>query len=158
MSSVIKISDIDCLKSNKLVLIDDEMNKVCLGIKTNKFYSKVDFKFKVLNYKNIFFGVLLLKLDNNFLHCYINLNNLEYKKLLKKLLISDCFNLFTFDNSDYNRVKKINKVYLITNNLSYSFLLNVPQTLYNKLDFNINDVIYKLDKLYSPELLWNIWK
>ena len=75
---------------------------------------------------------------------------------MKKLLISDCFNLFTFDNSDYNRVKKINKVYLITNNLSYSFLLNVPQTLYNKLDFNINDVIYKLDKLYSPELLWNI--
>ena len=44
MSSVIKISDIDCLKSNKLVLIDDEMNKVCLGIKTNKCYSKVDFK------------------------------------------------------------------------------------------------------------------
>lgn len=52
------------------------MNRVCLGIKTNKCYFKVDFKFKVLNYKNIFLGVVLLKLDSNFLHCYINLNNL----------------------------------------------------------------------------------
>lgn len=149
MSSIIKISDIDCLKSNKLVLIDDEMNKVCLGIKTNKCYSKVDFKFKVLNYKNIFLGVVLLKLDSNFLHCYINLNNLEHKELLKKLLVPNYLNLVLFNNSDYN------KVYKITNDLSYNFLFNVPRILDNKLDFNINDVICKLDKLYSPELLWN---
>ena len=149
MSSIIKISDIDCLKSNKLVLIDDEMNRVCLGIKTNKHYSKVDFKFKVLNYKNIFFGVILLKLDNNFLHCYINLNNLEHKELLKKLLISDCFNFVVFDNSGYN------KVYRINNNLGYNFLVNVPKVLNSKLDFNITDIIRKLDNLYSTEFLWN---
>lgn len=149
MSSVIKISDIDCLKSNKLVLIDDEMNKVCLGIKTNKCYSKVDFKFKVLNYKNIFLGVVLLKLNNDFLCCYINLNNLESKEILRKLLYSDYLNLIVFNNSDYN------KVYKITNDLSYNFLFNVPRILDNKLDFNINDVMCKLDKLYSPELLWN---
>lgn len=149
MSSIIKIHDINHLKTNKLVLIDDEMNGVCLGIKSNKCYSKVDFKFKVLNYKNIFFGVILLKLDNNFLHCYINLNNLEHKELLKKLLLSDCFNLIMFDNSNCH------DVYQIKNDLGYNFLVNIPMVLDTKLDFNICGVIYKLDELYSSESLWN---
>ena len=41
------------------------MNGVCLGIKSNKYYSEINFKFKVINYKNTFFGVILLKLDND---------------------------------------------------------------------------------------------
>lgn len=149
MNSIIKIHNINYLKSNKLVLIDDDMNGVCLGIKSNKYYSEISFKFKVINYKNIFFGVILLKLDNDFLCCYINLNNLESKEILKKLLYSDYLNLIVFNNSDYN------KVYKIKNNIGNNFLINIPYVFNTSFNVNINEIIYKLNKLYSPEFLWN---
>lgn len=149
MNSIIKIHDINSLKSNKLVLIDDDMNGVCLGIKSNKYYSEINFKFKVINYKNIFFGVILLKLDNDFLCCYINLNNLKSKEILKKLLYSDYLNLIVFNNSDYN------KVYKIKNNIGNNFLINIPYVFNTSFNVNINEIIYKLNKLYSPEFLWN---
>lgn len=149
MNSIIKIHDINYLKSNKLVLIDDDMNGVCLGIKSNKYYSEISFKLKVINYKNIFFGVILLKLDNDFLCCYINLNNLESKEILKKLLYSDYLNLIVFNNSDYN------KVYKIKNNIGNNFLINIPYVFNTSFNVNINEIIYKLNKLYSPEFLWN---
>ena len=125
------------------------MNGVCLGIKSNKYYSEISFKFKVINYKNTFFGVILLKLDNDFLCCYINLNNLESKEILKKLLYSDYLNLIVFNNSDYN------KVYKIKNNIGNNFLINIPYVFNTSFNVNINEIIYKLNKLYSPEFLWN---
>ena len=48
-----------------------------------------------------------------------------------------------------------NKVYKIKNNIGNNFLINIPYVFNTSFNVNINEIIYKLNKLYSPEFLWN---
>lgn len=150
MSSIISIHDFNSLNPDTLVLVNDEMDGICLGMKSDKIFNNIDFKFKKLQFNNIFFGIILLKLDNTFLCCYIALNEQKDKKILEKLLNLDYFNLIIFNDSDYN------KIYRISNNIGNKFLINVPNIINNQIMVDTKKLIQELKHLYSPKYLWNI--
>ena len=55
---------------------------ISLGIKSKMIFNNIDFKFKKLKFGNIFFGVILLKLDETYYSCFISLDQLKNKILI----------------------------------------------------------------------------
>ena len=55
---------------------------VSLGIKSEKDFKNVEFKFKKLKFNNCFFGVLLLKLYEACYNCFIALYHLKNWNLI----------------------------------------------------------------------------
>lgn len=149
MNSIISVHDLNSLNPDTLVLVDDEMDGICLGMKSDKVFNNIDFKFKKLKFNNIFFGIILLKLDNTFSCCYIALNEQKDKKILEKLLYSDYFNFIVFNGSDYN------KIYRISNTFENKLLMSIPNMINKQMMVDTRKMINELKHLYSPEFLWN---
>lgn len=152
MNSIFKVSDINNLTPENLVLVDDEHGGVSLGIKSEKAFDNIDFKFKKIQSKDMECGVFLIKSNNDFYSCYIDMNEDSNLSGLKKIINSNCFNLIVFNKSNYN------KVYRINNDLKNSLLLEYkPDNSNNHTDEsdNINNLISELRKKYTPESLWN---
>lgn len=120
---------------------------ISLGIKSKMIFNNIDFKFKKLKFRNIFFGVLLLKLDETYYSCFIPLDQLNGKLYLEKLIKNDYFNLIVFNPSNEN------KIYRIINNLRNKILFTLPNQTYEPTGSNINS--YELNKMFSAKMLWN---
>ena len=84
---------------------------ISLGMKSTRIFNNIEFKFKKLKFRNVFFGVLLLKLDETYYSCFIPLDQLNEKIYLEKLIKNDYFNLIVFNPSNEN------KIYRIINNI-----------------------------------------
>ena len=121
---------------------------VSLGIKSEKDFKNVEFKFKKLKFNNCFFGVLLLKLDEAFYNCFIALDHLKNTTYLEKLMNLNSFNLIIF-----NHDSKENKIYNILNDLKNQLLFSLPNQLYKNFEYNI--ISNDLDTAFSAEMLWN---
>ena len=146
MNGICKITELDSLNTETLVLLDDELGGICLGIKSEKNFDNIEFKFKKLQFKDVFFGVILLKSDETFYSCFISLEHLKSKSYLEKLINLDYFNLIVFNQSDEN------KIYRIINTLNNKILFSLPNNVYNDFDDNITSPDIKE---FSAETLWN---
>lgn len=120
---------------------------ISLGIKSKMIFNNIDFKFKKLKFRNIFFGVILLKLDETYYSCFISLDQLKSKICLEKLIKNDYFNLIVFNPSNEN------KIYRIINNLRNKILFTLPNQTYEPTGSNIPS--YELNKMFSAKMLWN---
>lgn len=150
MNTIMKINQLESLNPNTLVLLDDEKGGVSLGMKSNESFNQVDFKFKELNYKNKFIGVILLKLDEKCYSCFIPLMNFNDLSSLKQLINLDYFNLIVFSN--YND----HKIYRIQSDLKYKLLINNFNKKTNNVPpANNSSLINELNSLFTPEVLWN---
>lgn len=110
-------------------------------------FNNIDFKFKKLKFGNIFFGVILLKLDETYYSCFISLDQLKNKIFLENLIKNDYFNLIVFNPSNEN------KIYRIINNLRNKILFTLPNQTYEPTGSNIPS--YELNKMFSAKMLWN---
>ncbi|MFR2788111.1 MAG: hypothetical protein ACLTBX_04910 [Clostridia bacterium] len=120
---------------------------ISLGIKSKMIFNNIDFKFKKLKFRNIFFGVIILKLDETYYSCFISLDQLKNKICLENLIKNDYFNLIVFNPSNEN------KIYRIINNLRNKILFTLPNQTYEPTGSNINS--YELNKMFSAKMLWN---
>ncbi len=118
---------------------------ISLGIKSEKTFNNIEFKFKKMKFKNVFFGVILLKLDETIYSCFIALNQIKNKSCLEKLMNLDYFNLIVFNKS------KENKIYRILNNLKNQILFCLPENICNSQDIVTNNIKIPL----SADKLWN---
>ncbi len=148
MKSIIKISELNTLEEDKLTIIDDENNGICLGLKSDNKYTSVDFKYKELKYKDTFFGNFLVKLDNSFYNCIAELND-NNKLVIQKLLGLNSFNLIVFGS------KQESKVYRIYNNISNNLLFNISDFKSDKKATNELNTVEEINKLFPAKLLWN---
>lgn len=121
---------------------------ISLGMKSEKNFKNVEFKFKKLKFNNCFFGVLLLKLDETFYNCFIALDHIKNKFYLEKLMNLNSFNLIVFNNDS-----KENKIYNILNDLKNQLLFSLPNQIYKNFEYNI--ISNDLDTAFSAEMLWN---
>ena len=149
MNNIIKISELNTVAPNTLVIIDDESNGVCLGLKSDKKYSHIDFKYKEIKFENSLFGCVLLKLDNSFYSCHIALKVDRNKNTLEKLLFSNYFNLIVFGT------QKENDVYRINNDFKNKLLFKIIDNPNINETINIDNFISELSTLYPAEVLWN---
>ena len=152
MNSIYKVSELNNLNPENLVIIDDEHGGFGLGIKSEKVFNNIDFKFKKIQYKNIYYGIVLLKSDDNFYSCYVDMNEKNSLNGLKSIINSDFFNLVVFRNTEYN------KVYRINNDIKNKILFDYSNNINNIQDYtteNISYIFNELNKEYSPEFLWN---
>lgn len=149
MNNIIKISELNNLTPNTLAIIDDENNGVCLGLKSDKKYNHVDFKYKEIKYKNNLFGSVLLKLDDSFYSCHTALKEDINKNTLEKLLCSNSFNLIVFGTHQENDVYRIN------NDFKNKLLFNIIDSQDINGTINTDTFINEINKLYPAEVLWN---
>ncbi|MFR1776924.1 MAG: hypothetical protein ACLSW4_02550 [Clostridia bacterium] len=120
---------------------------ISLGMKSTRIFNNIEFKFKKLKFRNIFFGVLLLKLDETYYSCFIPLDQLNEKIYLEKLIKNDYFNLIVFNPSNEN------KIYRIINDLRNKILFTLPSQTCSIVESNISS--YELNKTFSAKMLWN---
>lgn len=120
---------------------------ISLGMKSTRIFNNIEFKFKKLKFRNIFFGVLLLKLDETYYSCFIPLDQLNEKIYLEKLIKNDYFNLIVFNPSNEN------KIYRIINNLRNKILFTLHSQTCNIVESNVS--FYELNKTFSAKMLWN---
>ena len=149
MNNIIKISELNNLTPNTLAIIDDENNGVCLGLKSDKKYNHVDFKYKEIKYKNNLFGSVLLKLDDSFYSCHTALKEDTNKNTLEKLLCSNSFNLIVFGTHQENDVYRIN------NDFKNKLLFNIIDSQDINGTINTDTFINEINRLYPAEVLWN---
>lgn len=121
---------------------------ISLGMKSEKNFKKVEFKFKKMKFNNNFFGVLLLKLDESFYNCFIALDHIKNKSYLEKLMSLNSFNLIIF-----NDTSKENKIYRILNDLKNQLLFSLPNQMCENFEYNI--ITNDLNTAFSAEMLWN---
>lgn len=119
-----------------------------MGMKSEKNFKKVEFKFKKMKFNNNFFGVLLLKLDESFYNCFIALDHIKNKSYLEKLMSLNSFNLIIF-----NDTSKENKIYRILNDLKNQLLFSLPNQMCENFEYNI--ITNDLNTAFSAEMLWN---
>lgn len=103
MNSIFKVSDINNLDSENLVLIDDEHGGFNLGIKSDKAFDNIDFKFKKLQFKDISCGVFLIKSNNNFYSRFVDMGEK-----------SNIIGIFLFNSSDILLNIKLSLEYAIS--------------------------------------------
>lgn len=120
---------------------------ISLGMKSTRIFNNIEFKFKKLKFRNIFFGVLLLKLDETYYSCFIPLDQLNEKIYLEKLIKNDYFNLIVFNPSNEN------KIYRIINDLRNKILFTLPSQTCSIVESNISS--YELNTTFSAKMLWN---
>lgn len=120
---------------------------ISLGMKSTRIFNNIEFKFKKLKFRNIFFGVLLLKLDETYYSCFIPLDQLNEKIYLEKLIKNDYFNLIVFNPSNEN------KIYRIINNLRNKILFTLHSQTCSIVESNVSS--YELNKAFSAKMLWN---
>lgn len=120
---------------------------ISLGMKSTRIFNNIEFKFKKLKFRNIFFGVLLLKLDETYYSCFIPLDQLNEKIYLEKLIKNDYFNLIVFNPSNEN------KIYRIINDLKNKILFTLPSQTCSIVESNVSS--YELNKAFSAKVLWN---
>ena len=90
MDNIYKCDQLNLIPDNTLFLLDNELGSISLALKSEeKNFNHVDFKFKKLQISNETFGVLLLKLDDKIYSCFIDLDKLQDKICLEKLLHFD---------------------------------------------------------------------
>lgn len=121
---------------------------ISLGLKSEKIFNNAEFKFKKLEYNNCFFGVLLLKLDEDFYNCFIDLEHMNSKSYLEKLMNLNSFNLIIFNNES-----KENKIYRIFNDLKNQVLFSLPNQIYYNPEYKEIKNNYKFP--FTAEMLWN---
>lgn len=120
---------------------------ISLGMKSTRIFNNIEFKFKKLKFRNVFFGVLLLKLDETYYSCFIPLDQLNEKIYLEKLIKNDYFNLIVFNPSNEN------KIYRIINDLKNKILFTLPSQTCSIVESNVSS--YELNKSFSAKVLWN---
>lgn len=120
---------------------------ISLGMKSKRIFNNIEFKFKKLKFRNVFFGVLLLKLDETYYSCFIPLDQLNGKIYLEKLIKNDYFNLIVFNPSNEN------KIYRIINDLKNKILFTLPSQTCSIVESNVSS--YELNKTFSAKVLWN---
>lgn len=120
---------------------------ISLGMKSTRIFNNIEFKFKKLKFRNVFFGVLLLKLDETYYSCFIPLDQLNEKIYLEKLIKNDYFNLIVFNPSNEN------KIYRIINDLKNKILFTLPSQTCSIVESNVSS--YELNKAFSAKVLWN---
>ena len=103
MNSIFKVSDINNLDSENLVLIDDEHGGFNLGIKSDKAFDNINFKLKKLQFKDITCGVFLIKSNNNFYSCFVDMGEK-----------SNIIGIFLFNSSDILLNIKLSSEYAIS--------------------------------------------
>ena len=120
---------------------------ISLGMKSEKKFDNIEFKFKKMQFKDMLLGVLLLKLDETFYSCFIPLDHSNSKLYLKKLINLDSFNFIVFDHSYEN------KIYRILNDFKNKLLFSIPNHIGSNFEYSITS--NELKKQFSAEMLWN---
>lgn len=121
---------------------------ISLGIKSEKIFDNIEFKFKKIEFKKQFFGVILLKLDETFYSCFVSLaHQFKDKYYLEKLINLDYFNLIVFNHLAEN------KIYRILNDSKNKVLFYLPNPIYDNLENNI--VSNELYNNFPASILWN---
>ena len=143
MNSIYKVSELNNLNPENLVIIDDEHGGFGLGIKSEKVFNNIDFKFKKIQYKNVYYGIVLLKSDDTFYSCFIDMNEESSLNGLKSIINSSFFNLVVFRSTEYN------KVYRINNDIKNSVLFEYKDNNNIKKNINTENInIFKINLLY----------
>ena len=125
------------------------MGSISLALKSEeKNFNHVDFKFKKLQISNETFGVLLLKLDDKIYSCFIDLDKLQDKICLEKLLHFDFLTLIIFGNSNEH------KVYKISNSLKNKIIFNISRKSKNIKKHQIS--LEEVKNMFSNTTLWNM--
>lgn len=149
MENIYKCDQLNLIPDNTLFLLDDELGGISLALKSEENdYKNVDFRFKKLEISNETFGVLLLKLDDKIYSCFIDLDKLQEKICLEKLIHFDFLTLIIFGNS------KEHKVYKISNSLKNKILFNDSNKSQNIKKNHIS--IEQLKTMFSNATLWNM--
>lgn len=149
MDSIYKCSQMDLIPENTLILLDDELGGISLALKSKRNnFKRINFKLKKLQMNNEFFGVLLLKLDEEIYSCFINFDKSDDKSCLTKLMNSDFINFIILENS------KEYKVYKIQNDLRNKILFNISNNTQNIKKDRIST--NQLRNKFSNNVLWNM--
>lgn len=120
---------------------------ISLGMKSEKKFDNIEFKFKKMQFKNMLFGVLLLKLDETFYSCFVSLDHSNSKLCLKKLINLDAFNFIVFDHSYEN------KIYRVLNDFKNKLLFSISNHVTHNFEYSITS--NELKNQFSAEMLWN---
>ena len=149
MDNIYKCDQLNLIPDNTLFLLDNELGSISLALKSEENnFNHVDFKFKKLQISNETFGVLLLKLDDKIDSCFIDLDKLQDKICLEKLLHFDFLTLIIFGNSNEH------KVYKISNSLKNKILFNISNSSQNIKKHQIS--LEKVKNMFSNTTLWNM--
>lgn len=149
MENIYKCDQLNLIPDNTLFLLDNELGSISLALKSEENnFNHVDFKFKKLQISNETFGVLLLKLDDKIYSCFIDLDKLQDKICLEKLLHFDFLTLIIFGNSNEH------KVYKISNSLKNKILFNISNSSQNIKKHQIS--LEKVKNMFSNTTLWNM--
>ena len=149
MDNIYKCDQLNLIPDNTLFLLDNELGSISLALKSEENnFNHVDFKFKKLQISNETFGVLLLKLDDKIYSCFIDLDKLQDKICLEKLLHFDFLTLIIFGNSNEH------KVYKISNSLKNKILFNISNSSQNIKKHQIS--LEKVKNMCSNTSLWNM--
>jgi len=150
MDNIFDIEKISDLPKEKLAIIKDTNNSVCLGIKSNTIdCSDIEFKIKNITIDNLSIYTLMIKDKYNDLYkCFIPLNSNDNKDTIHKLINLDRFNLIIFrdeNEEDIFRIENTNKDEL--NDTFMKMVINY--------DSSIELSNQKINKFFSNEDLWN---
>lgn len=150
MDNIIDITKLSSLQKDKLAIIKDTNDGVCLGIKSNSIdSSNIEFKAKNILIDNSSVYALMIRNNNNAIYkCLIPLNSINNKTTIHKLITLDRFNLIIFkdgNEQDIFRIENINK-----NNLNNMLL----QALVVQDDSSELSEDY-INSFYTNEQLWN---
>ena len=149
MDNIYKCDQLNLIPDNTLFLLDNELGSISLALKSEENnFNHVDFKFKKLQISNETFGVLLLKLDDEIYSCFIDLDKLQDKICLEKLLHFDFLTLIIFGNSNEH------KVYKISNSLKNKILFNISNSSQNIKKHQIS--LEKVKNMFSNTTLWSM--
>lgn len=150
MDNIIDITKLSSLQENKLAIIKDTNNGVCLGIKSNSIdSSNIEFKAKNILIDNSSVYALMIRNNNNAIYkCLIPLNSISNKTTIHKLITLDRFNLIIFkdgNEQDIFRIENINKKSL--NNMLLQALVEQDDSSELSEDY--------INTFYTNEQLWN---
>lgn len=121
---------------------------ISLGIKSERIFDDIEFKFKKIEFKKQFFGVILLKSNETFYSCFVSLaHQFKDKYYLERLINLDYFNLIVFNHSEEN------KIYRILNDSKNKVLFYLPNPIYDNLENNV--VSNELHSNFPARMLWN---
>ena len=149
MENIYKCDQLNLIPENTLFLLDDELGSISLALKSeDKDFKDIDFRLKKLLISDETFGVLLLKLDNKIYSCFIDLDRLQEKICLEKLIHFDFLTLIIFDNS------KEQKVYKISNSLKNKIIFNISRKSKNIKKHQIS--LEEVKNMFSNTTLWNM--
>lgn len=151
MDNIIDITKLSSLQENKLAIIKDTNDGVCLGIKSNSIdCSNIEFKAKNISIDNSLIYALMLKNNNNstIYKCFISLDSINNKTTVHKLINLDRFNLIIFkdgNEQDIFRIENTDKNVL--NNMLLKALISQEDSLKLSEDY--------INRFYTDEQLWN---